>query len=68
VSSYGEFGSLVLSPLGMAAAGPAAAAIGIDTALWLNVVISLAMIGTSAALPSVRATRALGREPEPAVA
>jgi hypothetical protein len=66
VSSYGEFGSLVLNPLGMAAAGPVAAAIGLDTTLWLTFAISVAAVAASAALPSVRAIRA--PVPEPAVA
>ena len=58
VSSYGEFGSLVLNPLGLAVAGPVAAAIGLGAALWLTVVISLTTVAAAAALPSVRAIRA----------
>jgi MFS family permease len=68
VSSYGEFGSLVFNPLGMAAAGSVATAIGLDAALWLTAVISLTTVGAAAALPSVRAIRAPGSEPEPSVA
>lgn len=66
VSSYDILGSSVLSTLGLAVVGPMAAAIGVDETLWLAAAISLATIGASAALPSVRAIRA--PEPEPAAA
>ena len=57
VSSYDWFGSLLFNPLGLALAGPIAAAIGTSETLaiagcWF-VVSSLAL----AALPSVRAVR-----------
>jgi hypothetical protein len=62
VSSYDWLGSLALGPLGLIAAGPAAAAFGLDWALWgcgLLVVLPTALALLS---PSVRN---LG-EPQPA--
>ena len=58
VSSYDALGSFVLIPIGMALAGPTAAAIGIDETLWLAVVIFLAATAVIAAIPSVWAIRA----------
>lgn len=58
VSSYDALGSFVLIPVGMALAGPTAAAIGIDETLWLAVAIFLASTAVIVAIPSVRAIRA----------
>jgi len=48
VSSYDALGSFVLTPVGMVLAGPVAAAVGIDEALWLAagaiVVCNLSML------------------------
>lgn len=58
VSSYDALGSFVLTPLGMALAGPLAAVIGIDQTLLLSVAIFLAATAIIVAIPSVRAIRA----------
>jgi MFS family permease len=58
VSSYDALGSFVLIPIGMALAGPISVAIGIDTTLWLAVVIFLAAAAVIVSIPSVRAIRA----------
>ena len=58
VSSYDALGSFVLVPVGMAVAGPVAAAIGVDETLWLAVGIFLLATAIIAAIPSVRAIRA----------
>jgi hypothetical protein len=58
VSSYDALGSFVLVPIGMAVAGPVAAAIGVDETLWLAVAIFLVSTTIIAAIPSVRAIRA----------
>ena len=60
VSSYDALGSFVLIPVGMALAGPTAAAIGIDATLWLAVAIFLVSTAIIAAIPSVWAIRASG--------
>jgi MFS family permease len=61
VSSYDALGSFVLIPLGMAAAGPVADQIGLQTTLWGSFGIALVCQLTIALIPSVRAIRA----PEP---
>ena len=43
VSAYDWFGSLAFQPLGLVLAGPAAAAIGISTTLWVATAVTLAM-------------------------
>ena len=57
VSSYDWFGSLALTPIALAAAGPLAAWLGLQGALWvcaaLGVVTSLALLD-----PQVRGLRA----------
>jgi len=58
VSSYDALGSFVLIPLGMAAVGPVAAAIGVQETLWAAFVIALACQVTIALVPSVRSIRA----------
>jgi len=58
VSSYDALGSFVLIPVGMALAGPVAAAIGVDTTLWVAVVVFLVATAIIASVPSVRAIRA----------
>ena len=58
VSSYDAFGSIVLTPLGAAVAGPVAAGIGIEEALLAAAGISLVMQLWALSLPSVRAIRA----------
>jgi MFS family permease len=65
VSSYDALGSLVLVPLSMAAVGPIAAAVGQRFVLAGGVAIFLLLMGTTAAVPSVRAIR---REPSPQAA
>lgn len=64
VSSYDALGSFVLIPLGMAIAGPVAAAIGIQETIWAAFGIALVCQFAIVSLPSVRAIRA--PEPEPA--
>jgi hypothetical protein len=65
VSSYDALGSLVLVPLSMAAVGPIAAALGQRLVLVGAVAVFLLLMGTTAAVPSVRAIR---REPSPQAA
>lgn len=66
VSSYDELGSFLLIPLGLALAGPASDALGMDVTLWGAAAISAVCIATMAAIPSVRALRSRGA-PEPVV-
>jgi MFS family permease len=54
VSAYDWFGSLAFQPLGMVLAGPAAAAIGTSTTLWIAAAGMAAMTGLAVATPSVR--------------
>jgi predicted MFS family arabinose efflux permease len=54
VSAYDWFGSLAFQPLGLVIAGPAAAAIGTSTTLWVAAAGSLAMTALAVATPSVR--------------
>jgi MFS family permease len=65
VSSYDALGSFVLTPVGMVLAGPTAAAVGIDEALWLAagaiVVCNLSML----LIPAVWAIRRLEVAPVP---
>jgi len=61
VSSYDEIGSMVFLPLGLALAGPAAAAIGAGDTLLIAAVVAALSSGAMAFLPSVRT---LGRVEE----
>jgi predicted MFS family arabinose efflux permease len=54
VSAYDWFGSLAFQPLGLAIAGPAAAALGTGTTLWVAAAGSLAISAICVATPSVR--------------
>lgn len=54
VSAYDWFGSLAFQPIGLVVAGPAAAAIGISTTLWIAAAGSLMIAALSVATPSVR--------------
>jgi uncharacterized membrane protein len=54
VSAYDWFGSLAFQPVGLIVAGPAAAAIGISTTLWIAAAGSLVIAALSVATPSVR--------------
>jgi MFS family permease len=58
VSSYDAFGSFVLNPLGFAVAGPVAAAIGVEEAIWVAAAVCLVTQLSVLSLPSVRAIRA----------
>ncbi len=58
VSSYDALGSFVLMPLGMAAAGPVADAIGVATTLWIAIAVMWTCWVGILALPSVRGLRA----------
>ena len=58
VSAYDWFGSLAFQPLGLAIAGPCAAAIGTSTTLWLAAAGTLATAVMCIATPSVRAVTA----------
>ncbi len=62
VSSYDALGSFVLIPVGLALAGPVAAAIGVDASLWLTVAVVLGCTALIASIPSVRAIRASAPE------
>ncbi len=64
VSSYEALGSLVLAPVGLVVAGPAAEAFGTDAVLWASAALGLASLAAVLLIPSVWAIR---REPsEPA--
>jgi predicted MFS family arabinose efflux permease len=65
VSSYDALGSFVLLPLGAVIAGPVAALIGTDEALWVAAAAIVACNTSIVALPSVRAIRAPLAEPTP---
>ena len=54
VSAYDWFGSLAFQPLGLVIAGPAAAAFGASTTLWISAAGILAMAFLAIATPSVR--------------
>jgi MFS family permease len=57
VSAYDWFGSLAFQPVGLALAGPLAAAIGTAATLWIASAGSLAVAGILVATPSVRHLR-----------
>src|SRR5581483_7731662 len=57
VSAYDWFGSLAFQPLGLAIAGPLAAAAGTSTALWIAAAGTLVVTGMCASTPSVRNLR-----------
>jgi MFS family permease len=59
VSAYDWFGSLAFQPLGLVLAGPAAAAIGISTTLWVATAVTLATAVLVIATPSVRRLEAV---------
>jgi predicted MFS family arabinose efflux permease len=54
VSAYDWFGSMAFAPIGLAIAGPLAAAIGTSTTLWIATAGSLAVALLAVATPSVR--------------
>jgi predicted MFS family arabinose efflux permease len=54
VSAYDWFGSMAFAPIGLAIAGPVAAAIGTSTTLWIATAGSLAVAVLAVATPSVR--------------
>jgi predicted MFS family arabinose efflux permease len=58
VSAYDWFGSLAFQPLGLAVAGPAAAAFGTAATLWVGAAGSLVVAAACVATPSVRNLRA----------
>ena len=58
VSSYDALGSLIIAPIGLVAAGPVAAAIGLDAALWLGVLLIVAPTALVLLVPEVRNLRA----------
>lgn len=62
VNAYDQLGSLVAYPVGLAAWGPIAAAIGTGEALWLAFAL---MLAAGAALLAVGDVRRLPRMPEP---
>ena len=61
VASYDALGSFVLTPLGLAIAGPLAAGIGLSRALWLAAAMAIAMSTAILLAPSAWAVRR--REP-----
>ena len=70
VSSYDALGSFVFIPVGQTAAGPVAAAIGLDAALWVAAAIVLAAVLGMVGTPDVRNLRRIDAQPEadPAIA
>lgn len=69
VSSYGTMGAFVFGPLGLAAAGPVAAAVGISTVLLTGVCWQVAATAVLVTLPVVRnlttAPEAIEENPDP---
>jgi MFS family permease len=63
VSSYEALGSLVLAPVGLALAGPAADAFGTDAVLWGCAALGLASLLAVLSIPSVWAIRRQTAEP-----
>jgi hypothetical protein len=61
VSSYDTLGSFVLTPVGLALAGPAAAALGTSGALWLGAAVIVACLLVMLLIPSIWQIR----RPEP---
>jgi MFS family permease len=61
VSAYDWFGSLAFQPLGLAIAGPIAAALGADTTLWLAAAVIAASILGLLALRDIRTLPAAPR-------
>jgi MFS family permease len=57
VSSYDALGSFVLTPVGMAIAGPLAAGIGISNALWLAAAVAVGTTPAILLIPSVWSIR-----------
>jgi hypothetical protein len=68
VSSYEALGSLVLAPVGLVVAGPAADAFGTDAVLWASAALGLASLAAILLIPSVWAIRRQPAEPTPAAA
>jgi MFS family permease len=68
VSSYDALGSFILMPVGYAAVGPIAAAIGTDTTLVAAALVELVCLVVILAIPSVWAIRAPSPAPAPAAA
>ncbi|MEU2628549.1 MFS transporter [Kitasatospora sp. NPDC007106] len=54
VSAYDHLGSIALTPLGTAMAGPAADALGLDGALWTCALVTLALAAAVLVVPEVR--------------
>jgi hypothetical protein len=57
VSSYDALGSFVAIPLGQALAGPLAAAVGVESAVWIAVAIYVVAQSSALAVPDVRNLR-----------
>lgn len=57
VSAYDALGSVALSPVGLVAAGPVAAQIGIDATLWLGVGLIVVPTALVLLVPEVRTLR-----------
>jgi hypothetical protein len=54
VSAYDWFGSMAFAPIGLVVAGPAAAAVGTSTTLWIAAGVTLVTAAGLLATPSVR--------------
>lgn len=65
VSSYDALGSIALSPLGLVAAGPLAAVIGLDATLWLGVALVIVPTALVLLVPEVRQLRSLHTQAGP---
>lgn len=53
VSSYDALGSIGISPIGLAAAGPVSDLIGIDATLWIGVILILVPTAAVLFVPEV---------------
>jgi MFS family permease len=63
VSSYEALGSLVLAPVGLVVAGPAAEAFGTDAVLWGSAALGLGSLAAVLLIPSVWAIKREPAEP-----
>jgi MFS family permease len=66
VSAYDWLGSIAIRPLGLAAAGPLAALLGVGPTLWLAAAALAATTALTLSMPSIRRLERPGTNAEPA--
>jgi predicted MFS family arabinose efflux permease len=67
VSAYDWLGSYIANPIGLALVGPIAAALGVQTTLFLAAAGECVAIALTIAMPSVRSVTARVATPDPAI-